>query len=223
MAEIQYLGHACFRLRGRDGIVLCDPYDSSVGLQINTPTAHIVTVSHDHPGHNNVTAVRPVRDEPVFVIDGPGEYEVRGILVTGVRTYHDTQKGSQFGANTVYVIHIDEVAYCHLGDIAHELNRQQLEEIGNVDVLFVPVGADKADDPSDTSGLISQIEPRIVIPMHYALPQQTDVRDLVSLEKFTQEMGVKDTTPKEKLTVNASSLPSEDDETLIVILQPLHT
>lgn len=221
MAEIQYLGHSCFRLRGRDGIVICDPYDSSVGLTLNNPTAHIVTVSHNHPGHNNSAAVRPMRDS-VFVIDGPGEYEVRGVLITGVRTYHDTQKGSQFGANTVYVIHMDEVAYCHLGDIAHELNQQQLEEIGNVDVLFVPVGADKPNDPSDTSGLISQIEPRIVIPMHYATAQQSMMRELVSLDKFTQEMGVKDTTPKEKLTITASSLPAEDAETLIVVLQPLY-
>lgn len=144
MADIQYLGHSCFRLRGRDGIVLTDPYDRSVGRDLGRPTAHIVTVSHHHPDHDNVAAVRPVRDR-VVVIDGPGEYEVGGILITGVRTFHDKQKGAELGRNTVYVIHLDDIVFCHLGDLAHELSAQQLEEIGSVDVLFVPVGGGEND------------------------------------------------------------------------------
>ncbi len=219
MADIQYLGHSCFRLRGREGIVLCDPYTESVGLDLGRQTAHIVTVSHNHPGHNNTAAVRPAQDT-VFVIDGPGEYEVRGILISGVRTFHDQDKGKQYGFNTVYIIRIDDVVFCHLGDIAHELTQQQLEEIGNVDVLFVPVGGDKTLDPSEAGSLISQIEPRVVIPMHYALPQQSAVRDLAPLDKFIHEMGIKDPQPQEKFSISVSSLPPEDAATNIVVMQP---
>lgn len=220
MADIQYFGHSCFRVRGREGIVVCDPYDNTVGPDIGRPTAHIVTISHHHPGHNNADAVKPAGDD-VFVIDGPGEYEIRGVLISGVRTYHDKEKGAQLGFNTVYMLHLDDVVFCHLGDVAHELNQQQLEEIGNVDVLFVPVGGDNTMDSSEASGLISQIEPRIVIPMHYALEEETFVRDLAKLEKFTQEMGMKEIQPQEKVSVSSSSLPPEGSETRIIVMKPI--
>ena len=220
MPDVQYLGHACFRLRGRDGIVLTDPYDRSVGLDIGRPTAHIVTVSHNHPDHANVAAVRPVRDQ-VFTINGAGEYEVGGILITGVRTYHDGKKGAELGKNTVYVIHMDDVVFCHLGDLGHELTTQQLDEIGNVDVLFIPVGSGETIGPAQAVGVISQIEPRIVVPMHYALPgQQSFTTDLAPLEKFTHELGLKDTVAEEKLSVTPSTLPAESEETRVVIMKP---
>lgn len=170
MPDIHYLGHACFRLRGREGIIVCDPYDRSLGLDLGRPTAHIVTISHNHPDHNHSTAVRPIRDQ-VFIVQGPGEYEIRGVLITGVRTYHDKEKGAERGFNTVYVIHMDEVVFCHLGDLGHELNQSQLEEIGNVDVLFIPVGGGETIGPAEAASVISQIEPRLVIPMHYASEQ----------------------------------------------------
>jgi L-ascorbate metabolism protein UlaG (beta-lactamase superfamily) len=218
MPDIQYLGHSCFRLRGRDGIVLTDPYDRSVGLDIGRPTAHIVTVSHKHPDHANVAAVKPLREQ-LFTIDGPGDYEVGGILISGVRTYHDTKKGAELGKNTVYVIHMDDVTFCHLGDLGHELTTQQLDEIGNVDVLFIPVGGGETISPATATSVISQIEPRIVVPMHYATAgQQTFMADLTPLEKFTHELGLKEVVAEEKLTVNANSLPAEGEETRVVVM-----
>lgn len=220
MPDIQYLGHACFRLRGRDGIVLCDPFDRSVGLDIGKPTAHIVTISHSHPDHANLAAVKPMR-ERIFPIEGPGEYEVSGVMIAGVRTFHDKQKGAELGNNTAYVIHLDDVVFCHLGDLGHELTTHQLDEIGNVDVLFVPVGGGETIGPSEAVSVISQIEPRIVIPMHYALPGQTTfMSDLAELDKFTHEIGMKEVVPEEKLTITAANLPSEDDETRFVIMRP---
>ena len=220
MPDIQYLGHACFRLRGRDGIVICDPFDRSVGLDIGRPTAHIVTVSHKHPDHANVGAVRPMR-ERVFTIDGPGEYEVGGILVTGVRTFHDKHKGAELGSNTVYAIHMDDVVFCHLGDLGHELSTQQLDEIGTVDVLFIPVGGGETIGPSEAVSVISQIEPRIVIPMHYATQGQRSFEmDLAPLEKFTHEVGLKEITAEEKLSITAAGLPAEGEETRFVIMRP---
>jgi L-ascorbate metabolism protein UlaG (beta-lactamase superfamily) len=217
VADIQYLGHACFRMRGRDGIVLCDPYDRSIGLDLGRPTAHIVTTSHNHPDHGNVAAVRPVRDR-VFVVDGPGEYEVGGVLITGVRTFHDKAKGSQRGVNTVYVIHLDDVSFCHLGDLGHELTQRQIEELGNVDVLFVPVGGGETIGPAEAASVISQLEPRVVIPMHYAMPQLSFEYDLAPLEKFMHELGLKDVTPTEKLSLTTSSLPGENEETRVVVM-----
>lgn len=219
MPDIQYLGHACFRLRGREGIIICDPYDRSTGLDLGRPTAHIVTISHNHTDHSYSAGVRPMRDQ-VFIVNGPGEYEVRGVLITGVRTYHDTEKGAQRGFNTVYVLHIDEVVFCHLGDLGHELSQSQLEAIGNVDVLFVPVGGDETIGPAEAASVISQIEPRLVIPMHYASDQLSFDYQLAPLEKFTHEVGLKDVTPQEKLTVTPSNLPAAGEETRIIVMLP---
>ncbi len=239
MADIQYLGHACFRLRGRDGTVLCDPYSHTVGQpgqpgqSIGRPTAHIVTVSHDHPGHNNIAAVGPMRDEELFVIDGPGEYEVKGVLIDGIRTYHDKDKGNSHGFNTVYLIRLDDILFCHLGDVGHELTQTQLEAIGNVDVLFIPVGGGRSITPAEAVGVIGQLEPRMVIPMHYALDtpetrdapetsQQEDSHSLAPITAFAHEVGLKEYTAQERVTITSSSLPSENDETRIVVMQPTH-
>jgi L-ascorbate metabolism protein UlaG (beta-lactamase superfamily) len=220
MPDIQYLGHSCFRLRGRDGIVITDPFDRSVGLDVGRPTAHIITVSHDHPDHANVGAVKPAR-EKAFTINGPGEYEVGGILISGVRTYHDKKQGAELGRNTVYVIHIDDVVFCHLGDLGHELTTHQIDEIGSVDVLFVPVGGGETIGPAEAASVISQIEPRIVVPMHYAQAGQSSfMADLAPIEKFTHELGLKEFVAEEKLTISSTNLPAEGDETRVVIMKP---
>lgn len=220
MPDVQYLGISCFRLRGRDGIVLTDPFDRSSGLDIGRPTAHIVTVSHQHADHANTAAVRPLR-ERLFVVDGPGEYEIGGILITGVRTFHDKQKGAELGTNTVYVFHMDDVVFCHLGDLGHELTTQQIEEIGNVDVLFLPVGGGETIGPSEAVNVISQLEPRIVVPMHYALEgQQNFTLALGSLEKFTHEIGLREYTLEDKLSLTPANLPPEDNQPRVVIMSP---
>jgi L-ascorbate metabolism protein UlaG (beta-lactamase superfamily) len=221
MPDIQYLGHSCFRLRGRDGIVLCDPFDRSAGFDIGRPTAHIVTVSHKHPDHANVAAVKPMR-ERIFTIDGPGEYEVGGVLISGVRTFHDKHKGAELGGNTTYVIHLDDVVFCHLGDLGHELSTHQLDEIGTIDVLFLPVGGGETIGPAEAVGVISQIEPRIVIPMHYAVPGQRSFDlELGPLENFTHEVGLKEFTAEDKLTVTSTNLPADGEETRFVIMRPV--
>lgn len=221
MADIQYIGHSCFRLKGREGIVLCDPFDRSTGLDIGRPSAHIITVSHQHPAHNNIEVVRPLKDqEEPFLIDGPGEYEVRDVLINGVRTFLDKEKGRVRGYNTAFVIQLDEVVFCHLGNLAHELSQSQLEAIGNIDVLFVPVGGGPALTPAEADDIISQIEPRVVIPMHYAAMQHSFEYQLAPLETFIHEMGLKDVVPEEKLTITSSNLPGEEEPTRITVMLP---
>ncbi|HMQ31861.1 MAG TPA: MBL fold metallo-hydrolase [Chloroflexaceae bacterium] len=221
MPDVQYLGHACFRLRGRDGVVICDPYGRSTGLDLGRPTAHIVTVSHSHPDHNNVAQVKPLR-EKLFVVEAPGEYEVGGILITAVRTYHDKAKGAELGFNTVYVMHLDDVVFCHLGDLGHELSQAQVEAIGNVDVLFVPVGGGETIGPAEAINVISQLEPRIVVPMHYATAQMSFDQPLAPLERFTQELGMKEVVAEEKLSLTAANLPGDNEETRTVVLRPVN-
>ncbi len=217
MPDVFYHGHSCFRLRGRDGSVLTDPYDRSVG-DVGKPQAHIVTISHDHPDHAFVEPVRPLRDE-LFTIEGPGEYEVNGVLISGVRTFHDKKKGADLGTNTAYIIHLDDVVFCHLGDLGHELTAGQIDEIGTVDVLFVPVGGGETITPAEAAGVIGQIEPRIVIPMHYAPDGQLPIgQELAPLEKFLHEMGIKEFTAETKLTITPGNLPAESDKTRVVVM-----
>jgi L-ascorbate metabolism protein UlaG (beta-lactamase superfamily) len=178
-----------------------------------------VTVSHNHPDHNNTAAVKPLR-ERLFVVNGPGEYEVSNVLITGVRTFHDKSKGSDRGVNTVYVIHMDDVVFCHLGDLGHELTQGQIEDIGPIDVLFVPVGGDETIGPAEATSVISQLEPRVVVPMHYAAPQLSFDHKLAPLDKFVHEVGLKDVQPEDKLSLTAASLPAEGEETKIVVMRP---
>src|SRR5688500_12865605 len=136
MSDIQYLGRACVRVRGKEGIIVCDPFPKANGFDPGTPTAQIVTLSVADPERVSASGVRPAK-ERVVVVDGPGEYEIGGLMVNGIRTYRDAEKGAQRGYNTVYLIELDDMVFCHLGDIGHTLTTRQLEEIGTVDVLFV--------------------------------------------------------------------------------------
>jgi L-ascorbate metabolism protein UlaG (beta-lactamase superfamily) len=164
--DVTWLGHGCFRLRGRGAAVVTDPYPPSLGPRLPRLEADLVTVSHQHPNH---AYIRAVGKEP-FIIDGPGEYEVAGVTVQGLPTYHDARQGELHGRNTVYVIELDEVRVCHLGDLGHSLEADMLEALGKVDVLLVPVGGGSTLEAAGAAEVARQVEPRVVIPMHYALP-----------------------------------------------------
>jgi L-ascorbate metabolism protein UlaG (beta-lactamase superfamily) len=201
--EITWLGHSCFRLRSREGVVLTDPCPPSSGYSIGKPTADIVTISHDHPAHAHRKAVSGT---PIF-IDAPGEYEVAGIFIAGIPTYHDARKGAQRGKNTAYVVEMDEVRLCHLGSLGHVPTPEQAEEMSGVDVLLVPVGGQSTIDGSAAADVVSLLEPRIVVPMHYKTDKETAGLD--SIQKFLKEMGVASAEPMPKTTVARNNLPLE--------------
>lgn len=211
MAEIKWLGHSCFRLRGREATVLMDPVSRATGYVVPKQKADIVTISHQHPGHNALAQVQ----EGYFLIAGPGEYEVSDVFVTGIRTFHDTQGGKLRGFNTAYLLELEEIRICHLGDLAHRLTEEQAEAINEVDVLLVPVGGGNTLDAVGAAEVIGQIEPKIVIPMHYQTPQGDG--GLEDLARFTKELGLDNPTPQDKLTLRKSDLP---DTVRVVILQP---
>ncbi|HLG50611.1 MAG TPA: MBL fold metallo-hydrolase [Chloroflexota bacterium] len=210
--EITWHGHAHFRLRGREGTVVTDPTFRSGGGASGRMAIDVVTVSHAHPAHCQVAQLG---GEPM-VLTGPGEYEVKGIVITGIQTFHDAERGRKRGKNTVFRIELDDLVVCHLGDLGHVLTSDQIDQIGNnVDVLFVPVGGGGTIDASQAIEVISLLDPRLVIPMHYRV-NDLDLR-LDTVDRFLREMGVTGVEAEPRLTVTRTSLP---EETSVVVLQP---
>ncbi|MEK7354607.1 MAG: MBL fold metallo-hydrolase [Chloroflexota bacterium] len=195
------MGHSCFRIKGAHTTVITDPYSPNSGYSLGKQTARIVTVSHQHPEHSYVSGIA---GEPRQV-KGPGEYEIGGVMIIGMPTFHDGEKGKTKGKNTIYLIEIDDISVCHLGDLGHTLTAEQAEELGNIDVLLVPVGGVSTITASAAAEIVRQLEPKIVIPMHYKTLMLK--RELEPVDKFLTEMGVKEVTPQPKLTVTRANLP----------------
>ena len=199
--EITWLGYACFRLKGKNITVIADPYPPGLGYALDKPSADIITVSHNHDNHSYIS---PITGEPKL-INRPGEYEIGGALIIGISAFHDAENGATLGKNTIYAIEVDDVTVCHLGDLGHPLNSNQTEELGNIDVLLVPVGGGTTISAAQAAALIRNIEPKVVIPMHYQTPTLT--KELDSIDKFLKEMGLTSIEPQPKLTINRSNLP----------------
>jgi L-ascorbate metabolism protein UlaG (beta-lactamase superfamily) len=211
MAEFRWFGHNCFRIKGREATVLTDPVGRTTGYAMPKQVADIVTVSHDHPGHANLDAVKPEYQ----LVNGPGEYELHEVFITGIRTYHDDQKGKLRGYNTVYLIELEGLVICHLGDLGHALSEEQAEAMNGCDVLFVPAGGGDVIDPARAVEVIGQLEPKVVIPMQYATAKG-DVR-LGGVDAFAKLLGVELPEPEEKLVVRQSDL---GEAMRLVVLAP---
>ncbi len=200
--EITWLGHSSFRIKGSQTTIITDPYSPDLGYSFGKQTAAIVTVSHQHLGHSFVEGV----GGEFRVIKGPGEYEIANTLVIGLATFHDKDEGREKGKNTVYAIQLDDMSICHLGDLGHVLTAQQVEDIGNVDVLLVPVGGVSTINATAAAEVVRQLEPKAVVPMHFKTPALS--RDLEPVDRFLKEMSVKDPTSRPKLTFTKGNLPA---------------
>lgn len=213
--EISFLGHSCFRIRGKEAVLVTDPFDPYIGFKLPKISADIITISHDHKDHNNKEAVSGTakRKKP-FVISGPGEYEVAGVSIFGVVTFHDASRGSKRGTNTVYVITLDGMRVAHLGDLGHRLTESQLEEVNGADILMIPVGGIYTIDAKEAIEVIGQVEPKIIIPMHYHLPGLTI--KLAPVSQFLKEIGAEGVEPIPRLTISKDRLPEERE---VVILK----
>ena len=207
--DISWLGHSCFKIRGKEVTVLTDPYNESIGYAWPSATADIVTISHGHEGHSNAAGVG---GEPK-VISRPGEYEVRGVFIIGLPTFHDAEEGRTRGRNTCYVMEIDDIRVCHLGDIGHVPSSRYVQEISGVDVLFAPAGGVSTIDAKAMAETVRLVNPKIVIPMHY----RTEVVTwLDPLSKFTTEMGLAEVIPQPKLSFTRSGLPSDGTKVMVL-------
>lgn len=215
---ITYHGHSCFKLKGKAGVAVCDPYSAAVGWPLPTLAADVVTSSHNHFDHAALDSIRPTarRDKP-FLITQAGEYEVGGISVFGVPTFHDDQQGVVRGSSIVFSLLVDGIRVCHLGDLGHLLTSEQTEAIGSVDVLLIPVGGEVTLNPEQAVKVIHHLEPSLVIPMHY----RTDKHEakvfggLHTLPEFLKEYGV-EVAPVPTLEIAShEQLP---EETTVVVL-----
>lgn len=205
--DITYLGHSSFRLRGKSATLVTDPFDPKmVGLKYSGVSADIVTISHEHADHNQAGLVKDLHK----VIQGPGEYEVMGVSIVGYPTFHDDKKGEARGRNTVYMFEMDELRIVHLGDLGHKLSDEVLEEIGNVDILMIPVGGFYTISSSTAAEIVQVIEPKITLPMHYKAqgvnPELAE--KLTGVEQFLSDVGLP-TERMEKLSIKKSDLGEE--------------
>lgn len=201
--DLSWLGHACFRLRGRDVTILTDPYESDGwGYPELAASANVVTVSNDHPHHAGVSRIegRP------RVLRGPGEYEIGGALIWGVRT----ARAKDGAKNTAFLIQLEELRVCHLGDLATApLSVEELTQIKDADVLLVPVGGNCTINAQQAAVVVAQIEPKLIVPMHYATDETRGQLVLDEVDRFCKELGATDATPRSRLSITASTLPSE--------------
>jgi L-ascorbate metabolism protein UlaG (beta-lactamase superfamily) len=200
--EIRWLGHSCFVIKGKEKTVITDPYHPDLGYSLGEPEADIVTLSHLHPGHSYAEGVGNNPKQ----ITLPGEYEIGGVFITGIATFHDTEGGKTRGKNTVYSIEMDAMTLCHLGDLGHPLKPEMVDDLGVIDILFLPVGEVSTIPVSVAVETVKELNPHIAIPMHY----RTNVvaRNLEPVDKFLKEMGIREAEPRSKLSVSESSLPS---------------
>lgn len=215
---IVWHGQSCFEVianpvkNGQVKIVI-DPFSEEIGLKLPKMEADIVLATHSHYDHNNVKGA----GGSAFLVEGPGEYEVKNVYIRGISSWHDAREGKERGENTIYAIEAEDLKICHLGDFGQaELTADQLDAIGEVDVLMVPVGGVYTIEAKEALKVMAQLEPKITVPMHYGLPK-LKVK-LEGVEKFLKAVGVKTTEPQPKLTVKKKDLSQE--EARIVVLTP---
>ncbi|MEO8457464.1 MAG: MBL fold metallo-hydrolase [Chloroflexota bacterium] len=203
--DIVWLGHSCFRIRGREATVVMDPCPPTTGYPIsNKPTADIITISHNHESHAYVKAVA---GKPT-IIPNAGEYEIHGAFITGIPTFHDGSKGSERGKNLAFVVEMEGIRVCHLGDIGHTPTAEQVEEMIGADILLIPVGGGTTIDGAQAAEIVSMLDAKLVVPMHYKTDVSKD-KELEAPDRFLKEMQVKASEPQAKLQINKSGIPNE--------------
>jgi len=216
--NIIWYGQACFQItalssKNSQVLIVIDPFDETVGLRVPKLEADILLTSHDHPDHNNV---KVISGSP-FLISGPGEYEIKGVYIQGIPACKDDKGGKKLSQNIIYTIEAEEMRLCHLGDLGQkELTPEQLEKIGEVDILMIPVGGVYTISAKDALRIMSQIEPKIIIPMHYQIPKLKFKLD--GLDKFLKILNIKSIEPLLKLSIKKKDLSEE--EAKIIVLKP---
>jgi L-ascorbate metabolism protein UlaG (beta-lactamase superfamily) len=216
--QISWLGHACFQIttqNGKNGLVkiVIDPFDKKIGLRMPKIEAGILLISHNHYDHNNKNAIKG----DYFLIDGPGEYEVKGVYIEGISAFHDEKEGQERGVVTIFRIESEGIKVCHFSDFGQKnLTTEQEEKIGEVDVLMIPVGGVYTIGPKTAWQIVQQIEPKIVIPMHYKLPGLNI--EIKGVKEFLKEAGQEGVQPEKKLTIKRKDLEGKGMN--VVLLEP---
>lgn len=214
--DISFIGHSSFRIKTRSVSIITDPFDpTDVGIKFPKVASEIVTVSHNHKDHNYVQGVTDCRK----VVEGPGEYEIAGVSIIGMGSYHDSKKGSDRGENTIYIFEADELRIAHLGDLGYVLSDDEVEEIGEINVLMIPIGGIYTINVEEAVKVMRSIQPNITIPMHYKESGLSDQFEKLSgVDEFIKEAELQ-TEKLPKLSVSASELT--DVEKIVVLEKKL--
>ncbi|MCF7835681.1 MAG: MBL fold metallo-hydrolase [Candidatus Marinimicrobia bacterium] len=214
---ITYYGISCFKVQSGDTVLAFDPPSKKSGVKAPRFQADVVLVSHNHDNHNGVDNMtsKDKGEKDFFLIDGPGEYEAKGMFVQGIQTFHDQESGKKHGLNSVYVVNFENIDFCFLGDFGEkELRAETRESIGDVDVLFVPIGGESVTDIRDIIKIINQIEPKVVIPMHYMMGDQKQADK--TLSNFLKELGQDKIVPVDKFTFKKKDILDKKGEVVVL-------
>lgn len=217
--DIYWYGQACFKIKGKTATVVIDPFDPDfTGLKLPKDlSADVVLSTHDHQDHNNIQVVVSSSGGQPLVFKDPGEYEVAGVVITAVSSFHDNSGGSERGSNTIFNLFMDGLDIVHLGDLGQSrLTEEQIAQIGQADILLIPVGSVYTINAKAASDIVSQLEPKIIIPMHYkpSLPSGDGKIEglkfeLEPVDNFLKEMGAETVSPQPKLSISKDRLPEE--------------
>ena len=216
--QIIWEGQSCFQIitqkaKNSQVNIVIDPFGPETGLKLPSLEADVLLTTHSHSDHNNWKAV----SKNPFLITGPGEYEIQGVFIQGISSWHDNSQGKERGENTIYTIEAEGLRLCHLGDLGQkELTSEQIDKIGEIDILMIPVGGVYTISSKEALKVMSQIEPAITIPMHYQLPKLKS--KLEGVDKFLKSLGIKSVNPESKLTIKKKDISSE--EAKVVVLKP---
>ena len=215
---ITYYGLSCFKIQSGETALAVDPFSKESGLTPPRFETHAVLVTHSHENHNNIETLSGKKEESLFKITGPGEYEFKGIIVRGIESFHDNKNGKQKGKNTIYIIEWEGMRLAHLGDYGEEALRSEVQEaLGTPDIMFLPVGGGDTIDSEAAAKFVNEIEPRVIIPMHYKISGLKAKLD--GVEIFMKEMGEK-AEPEEKFTIKKSGLPNAEDSKIVILKTP---
>ena len=212
--KIKWLGHSCFLITSDSGTrIVTDPYAPGRGLSYGDikEEADVVTISHGHGDHSNAAAISGSPQ----IISSTGGWELKGVRIRGVSSFHDDAGGSQRGPNVIFRFDVDSLRVCHMGDLGHALTAETLGELGEVHVLLIPVGGGFTIDSAGANAVIEQMAPKVVIPMHYrnekcAFPIST-VDGFLAGKPRVSRPGTSDTT------LSLDKMPSA---TTIMLLKP---
>jgi len=216
--QIIWHGQSCFQIEARHNkseltSIVIDPFSEEVGLRFPKLQADIVLVTHSHSDHNNI---KGVGGNP-FLIQEPGEYEIKKVFIQGISAWHDQKQGQERGPNTIYTIEAEDLRLCHLGDLGQkELTEEQVDKIGDVDILMIPVGGVYTISAKEAIKVMSQIEPRITIPMHYQLPKLKTKTKLDGVDKFLKSLGIKSMEPLSKLSIKRKDISPEEAKIIVL-------
>ncbi|MFH1656660.1 MAG: MBL fold metallo-hydrolase [Candidatus Nealsonbacteria bacterium] len=214
---ITWKGQSCFQIstsQGKNGLIsiVIDPFSDDLGLKVPKLQADVLLISHDHSDHNNI---KSVSGDP-FIINGAGEYDIKEISIEGMSAFHDNSEGKERGKTTIYTIETEKIRLCHLGDLGQkELTEEQLEKIGDVDILMIPIGGTFTINANEAVKIMSQIEPRIILPMHYNIPKLKLKLD--GIDQFLKVLGIKSLEAVPKLAIKKKDISG--DEVKVIILE----